>query len=178
MTNLETFINYNYYYIIYEKNNISFNFGFRAIFCRLFSKSRNRKQKFSKIYHIKTKLINCENCYEISYKKDREIIKIKVLGGEKSSETTIKDDIAVEIENSDVCKLFQGEWNDCPKICNTNEEACITQCGLPICQFDYNTIKYRKLGEECGGLNKGDCEFGLACVYTDRENKYGICEEK
>jgi len=132
----------------------------------------------SKIYHIKTKLFNCNECYELSYKRDREIIRIKVLNGEKNSEKTIVDDIVVDIENKDVCRLFQGEWNECPKLCNTDEDACSTQCGAPICEFDYNKIVFKKIGEECGGLDKGDCEYGLSCVYKSRDDDYGKCADK
>lgn len=131
----------------------------------------------TKIFHMKTKLIKCEGCYDLSYKKDREVVIIQVRDFKKTAEKKVVDDIAVEIENADICKLFQGNWNDCPKLCNTDEEACKTECGFPVCEFDYNTITFRALGEECGGLDKGDCEFGLRCVYSDRSDDYGICQE-
>lgn len=132
----------------------------------------------SKIYHIRTKLFNCDDCYEISYKKDREVIKIKVLNAEKQSENKVVDDIAVEIENENVCKLFSGFWNECPALCTTDEEACQTGCGLPVCEFDYNTITFQKLGDECGGLDKGDCEFEFKCFYSSQDDDYGVCQEK
>lgn len=131
----------------------------------------------SKIYYMRTKLFNCENCYELSYKKDLEVIKIKVLDGEKVSETKVIDDIAVEIENEDVCRLFKGNWNECPKLCSTDEVACQNECGLPVCEFDYNTIEYRKLGEGCGGLTYGDCEFGLKCYYGLQDDEFGVCQK-
>ena len=132
----------------------------------------------SKIYHMRTQTFNCEDCYEISYKKDREVIKIKVLNGDKSAEKTVTDDIVLEIENTDICQLFQGTWNECPKLCPTDEEICMTQCGAPICEFDYNLIIYKKVDEECGGIDKGDCEYGLSCIYKSREDEYGTCEER
>lgn len=130
----------------------------------------------TKIYHMKTKLIRCPGCYDLSYKKDREIVIIQVRDFKKTMEKIVVDDIAVEIENQDICKLFKGTWNECPKLCTTDEEAC-NDCGLPVCEFDYNTIEYRVLGEECGGIDKGDCEYGLKCVYADRDDKYGVCSE-
>jgi len=131
----------------------------------------------SKIYHIKTKEINCDGCYDLSYKKDREIIKIELRNFEKKQMKIITDDIVVDIENSKVCSLFQGEWNECPKLCYTDEDACLTQCGEPICEFDYNKIIFKKLGEQCGGIDLGDCEYGLSCVYESQKDEYGICQE-
>ncbi|MDA3855558.1 MAG: hypothetical protein PF569_04830 [Candidatus Woesearchaeota archaeon] len=132
----------------------------------------------SKIYYIRTNLFNCEDCYELSYKKDREVIKIKVLDGDKQSENLVQDDIATEIENGNVCKLFSGSWNECPALCSTDEESCKTECGFPVCEFDYNTIVLQKVGDECGGLDKGDCEFGLKCFYASQDDDYGVCQEK
>jgi hypothetical protein len=134
------------------------------------------KYPHSKIYHIRTKEFNCENCYEVSYKRDLEVIKIKVLDGEKKSETKVTDDIAVEIDNEDICTLFKGNWNECPKLCPTDEITCQTECGLPVCEFDYNTIEYKKVGEQCGGLEYGDCEFGLRCYFESQDDESGICQ--
>jgi hypothetical protein len=134
----------------------------------------DNKYPESKLYHIKTENINCEQCYEVSYKKDRTVIKIKVLDGEKTSES-ISSDLIVDIENKEVCGLFQGEWNSCPKLCNTDEEACITQCGRAICEFDETKIVYKQEGDICGGLNLGDCDFGLTCKYENKNDVSGIC---
>jgi len=136
------------------------------------------KYPSSKIYHINTVKINCLNCYEVSYKKNREIIKIKVLNNVKNSETTIKNDLEVDIKNENVCKLFQGTWNNCPKLCPTDEVICVTQCADPICEFDYNKITFKKLGEICGGIENGDCEYGLNCKYTSLEDISGTCQTK
>jgi hypothetical protein len=137
----------------------------------------DNKYLYSKIYHIKTKNINCDNCYEVSYKKDRQIITIKVMDNEKVSEKTVVDDLVVDIENENVCSLFQGTWNECPKLCDTDEEACQTQCGLPACEFDEDKIILKELGEICGGLNLGDCVYGLSCKYKNKDDDSGICVE-
>lgn len=132
----------------------------------------------SKIYHIKTKIFNCEECYELYYKKDREILKIKVMAGEISQKSIIREDLASEIENADVCKLFSGEWNECPKVCDTDEEACITMCGLPTCEFNDKKITLKEEGEICGGLDEGDCKYSLTCFYENSEDMYGLCVDK
>lgn len=131
----------------------------------------------SRIYHIETQLINCENCYSLSYKKDLEILKVKILKGEKVEEKRVGD-VAVEIKDAKVCSLFGGNWNECPKLCPTDEEACITQCGLPVCEFDYNTIKYIQEGEVCGGLDLNSCDFGLTCYYESLDADTGVCVKK
>lgn len=130
----------------------------------------------SRIYHIKTKLYLCEGCYDLYYKKDREILKVKVRNFENQGESVISADIAPEIENADVCMLFGGTWNDCPRPCSTDEIACTTMCNPAVCEFDENKIVLKTLGEQCGGLTKGDCEFGLTCYYNDEKDEFGICK--
>jgi hypothetical protein len=129
----------------------------------------------SKIYHIKTTNINCLDCYEVYYKKDRIIIKIKVLDGNLQQETEIVNDLAVEIDNKPVCTLFQGTWNPCPKLCPTDEEVCLTTCGKPICEFDEDKIILKELGEICGGLDEGECVYGLTCYHENENSTYGKC---
>jgi hypothetical protein len=127
----------------------------------------------SKIYHIKTTIYSCDGCYELFYKKDRQILKVKVLNNEKQQETTIKDDLIPYIENEKVCNLFLGTWNECPRPCSTDEEACTTQCNPPTCEFDENKITYQKEGEQCG--YQMDCEYGLTCYYQNQSTKIGTC---
>jgi hypothetical protein len=158
-------------------NNLKFNSDLNEFETKWLNYLDDKYQN-SKIYHIKTKLINCEDCYEVTYKKDREIIRIKVLDGEKTNENLIYDDIAVDIENEDVCSLFSGTWNTCPKLCNTDEEACQTQCGLPTCEFDEDLLVFRELGEVCGELEFSDCAYGLTCSYLNKSDDTGICVGK
>ena len=132
----------------------------------------------TRIIHIKTDVYSCDGCYDLYFKKDREIVKIKVLDSELKQESVITDDITPLIGNADVCAAFGGEWNECPAPCDTDEEACITMCNPPICEFDENMIVLKKDGEECGGLDKGDCAFGLTCYYTEKDDVYGVCQPK
>ncbi len=53
-----------------------------------------------------------------------------------------------EIKIENICILFQGNWNECPKVCETDEEACKTMCGLPTCEFDYNKIVFKEKDEK------------------------------
>ncbi|MFW5704271.1 MAG: hypothetical protein ACOCXG_00365 [Nanoarchaeota archaeon] len=131
----------------------------------------------SKIYHIKTKEVNCDECYDLSYKKDREIIKLEIRYNKLKTQKIVKDNLATEIENENVCRLFGGSWNECPSPCETDEEACITMCNPPVCEFDYNKIIYNKLGEVCGGIGYGDCEYGLKCYFEVQSDETGICKE-
>ena len=129
----------------------------------------------TRIFFLKSKSLGGEGNYEIQYKKDRNIIKLKILKGELSQESKITDDLFVEIENAQVCSLFQGKWNECPSICETDEVACATVCGDPVCEFEEDKIILKKSGEQCGGLDAGDCEFGLTCKYANKDDKYGTC---
>jgi hypothetical protein len=132
----------------------------------------------TRIIHIKSDVYSCDGCYDLYFKKDREIVKIKVLDGDLRQESVITDDVVPLIENADVCAAFGGEWNDCPSPCSTDEEACITMCNPAICEFDENAIVLKQDGEECGGLDKGDCAFGLTCYYSDKDDVYGVCQKK
>ncbi len=138
---------------------------------------RYYEQKYpsSRIYHIKTTLINCDGCYELYYKKDREILKIKVLNYQIKQQTRISQALEEEIENEDVCTLFGGEWDTCPSICPTDEEICVMQCGEPTCVFEEGKLVLKKIGEVCGGLDEGDCEYGLTCKYANSQDDYGVC---
>ena len=136
------------------------------------------KYPFNKIYHIKTINFNCEGCYELYYKRDREILKIKILNNEIKLESEVRDNIFTDIENEEVCKLFQGNWNECPRLCTTDEEICDTGCGLAVCEFEEDKITLKKEGEICGGLDEGDCEFGFTCYYESLNDNYGVCRTK
>lgn len=129
----------------------------------------------SKIYFIKTEIYKCEGCYDIYYKKDWTMLLIKIRDGKILQENIINSNLEVEIENEDVCKLYLGTWNECPKLCPTDEEICVTQCGEPICEFDENKLILKKEGEICGGLKEGDCEYGLTCSYKSQSDEFGVC---
>lgn len=130
----------------------------------------------TRIILIKSDDINCQGCYDLYFKKDREIIKIVVREGKLKQQSTITNDLVPLIKTPEVCQVFSGKWNDCPAPCSTDEEACKTTCNPPICEFDDSKIVYKKEGEECGGLDKGDCVFGLTCYYTNENDTYGICQ--
>jgi len=132
----------------------------------------------TKIIHMKSKVYSGEENYDLYFKKDRTIVKIKVLGGELKQESITVSDIVPLIENSEICSLFGGKWNECPRPCSTDEEACITMCNPPICEFDENLIVYKKENEQCGGFDKGDCEYGLSCYYENKEDDYGMCKKR
>lgn len=141
---------------------------------------RYYEEKFptSKIYFMKTQLYKCTGCYDIYYKKDREILKIKISNYKIVQETTIKSEFNLYIENPTMCTLFQGKWNECPKVCPTDEEICVASCGTPTCEFDSNKIVLKKESEICGGLKNADCEFGFTCSYKSKNDESGICIKK
>ena len=155
-------------------NNAKFNTNLKD-FEQKWLSYLEEKNPNSKIYHVRTVNINCDDCYEVYYKKDLSMIKIKVLNGEKKQETTIVDDLFTEIKDSDVCDLYGGNWNECPRICPTDEEICTSVCGEPACELDQTTVNYKKLGEQCGS-DLGDCEFGFSCYYQSNDADYGICK--
>lgn len=136
------------------------------------------KYPTSKIYFMKTQIYRCVGCYDIYYKKDREILKIKISNYNIMQETTIKDELNLYIANPDMCKLFQGTWNTCPKLCPTDEKICVTECGAATCEFDATKLVFKKVGEVCGGLTMGDCEYGFTCSYKIQSDEYGVCVKK
>ena len=135
------------------------------------------KYPTAKIYHMKTQIYKCVGCYDIYFKKDREILKIKISNDKISQETTIRNELNLYIENKEMCTLFQGNWNTCPKVCTTDEKACL-ECAPAACEFDENKIVLKKVGEVCGGLTMGDCEYGYTCSYKVKTDEFGVCVKK
>lgn len=130
----------------------------------------------SQIYYLKSNLINCNQCYEIYYKKDRTIIKIKIIDNKITQETEIKKDLSLEIETKEICEyLFFGTWNSCPKICPTDEETCLNECAPPKCEFEDEKNIIKSIGDKCGGLDEGDCMYGLTCYHENENTTYGTC---
>lgn len=135
------------------------------------------KYPTAKIYHMKTQIYKCTGCYDIYFKKDREILKIKISNYQISQETTIRNELNLYIENKEMCTLFQGNWNTCPKVCTTDEKACL-ECAPAACEFDENKLVLKKADEVCGGLTMGDCEYAYTCSYKAQTDEFGVCVKK
>ena len=45
-------------------------------------------------------------------------------------------------------------------------------------ELDENKIILKELNDICGGIEHGDCEFGLLCRYESQEDEFGTCVEK
>ena len=118
----------------------------------------------SRVFHIKTEDLGCENCYEAFYKIDRNIYKIKVLDSKKVSEIKVGAGVFTEIKDENICLLFQGEWDECPLKSFSDGSVWNENCGKPVCILDEDKIIYRQLREECG-YQVGDCDLGMICYY-------------
>lgn len=131
-----------------------------------------------KIYHIKTKVLTyCEGCYEMLFKKGNDTIKATIKNSRIEKESTINDFVSTEIEDKNICEyLYKGTWNECPKICITEDE-CDDICGEPVCELEFNTEQFKKLGESCDSSYNNGCELDLKCVYENPDDEFGICQK-